>query len=73
MMQPAFALYKLLILVDLVELAKQLGIFWNSLVILLGESNGSLFVDNEHRTLRHPLRPQAIILSTDGAMRPEIR
>ena len=62
-----------LALINLVELGKEIRIFWNSLVVLLGESDGPLFVDNEDRPLRHPLRPQAVILSADCAMGPEIR
>jgi hypothetical protein len=71
-MQRAF-LYTLFTVIDFVELIKQLGIFWNSLVVLSGESNRPLFVDNEDPALRHPLRPQTIILGADSAVRPEIR
>lgn len=59
--------------VDFVELIKQIRIFRNALVVLLGESNCPLFVDNEDRALRHPLRSQTIILRAHCAMRPEVR
>jgi hypothetical protein len=62
-----------LLLLDLVELGKQFRVLWNSLVVLSGKLNCPLFVNNEDRPLRHPLRPQTIILSADRPMRPEIR
>ena len=62
-----------LTLIDLVELVKQIGIFRNSLVVLSSEPNRPVFVDNEDRALRHPLRSQTIILSAHCAMRPEVR
>ena len=60
-------------MIDFVELIKQLRIFGNSLVVLSGKLNRPLFVDNEDRTLGHPLRAQTIVLDADRAMRPEIR
>jgi hypothetical protein len=62
-----------LALIDFVELIKQIRIFWNSLIVFSGESNRPLFVDNEERAFRHPLRPQTIVSDADRAMRPEIR
>ena len=62
----------ILLLIDLVELGKQLRVLRNSLVVFFGELNRSLFVDDKDSPLRHPLRPQTIILGADSAVRPKV-
>lgn len=59
--------------IDLVQFRQQVWIFRNSLVVLLGESNHALLVDNEHRALGHALCSQTIVLRANCAMGPKIR